>query len=555
MDSSAKSSLKQGNQLTFVRRGWRRVLPFFVFKIGNKRHLRIFPIPASCWTVVFIGCIYLGGGIGLYLNDRYRHRLDEISLLDRLYPPRWPNYRVARGNAYIRQATTALENGEFATAFHQLRAGVARAPGNREGRVLLAQFMSQSGRPDMAEAILVEGVDLLSRDEEYVQTVVNFLFARQNDGGVLEIAVPVLQDQTASPALKAMLAMAGANALFNRGHFDQSEDLLGEFDLLNSTDGRLLAARIEWERGLKELALIHIDELSTSTSPNAAVYRTQLEWLRDLDRHEKARQQSILHSIRTPGNPTARIDLLYAYARESDSISLNVEINELFTEFGSNERVLLTIGDFAANTGNADVAQRVLVAATEQGFAIDGPTLMLVESLIVSGRYREAIERTRKLLENDEWTSRLAPVFNGLQAIAYYALGDSQSARLFLNDFLNLQSIRAENMVAVSKRLESVGALAEARLVLRSAVTRDALNQSALTRLIELDLTTGFSPDLVPNLQHLLTMRRSSPDLLARAYSRLASDHYALTQGRDDLLDQLAAAISGNPARSTVAQM
>ena len=116
---------------------------------------------------------------------------------------------------------------------------------------------------------------------------------------------------------------------------------------------------------------------------------------------------------------------------------------------------------------------------------------------------------------------------------------------------MNLPSVRAENLVAVSKRLEDVGARPEARLVLAHAVRTDPLNQTALTKLIEFDIKEPESPELPENLRQLLTMRRPSPALLESAYNRLGQDRFIYVENRDRLLNEIAATLAGRRSPSS----
>ncbi|MCR9297248.1 MAG: hypothetical protein NXI32_31510, partial [bacterium] len=140
---------------------------------------------------------------------------------------------------------------------------------------------------------------------------------------------------------------------------------------------------------------------------------------------------------------------------------------------------------------------------------------------------------------------KIAPVFNGLQAICYVALGEREEANLFLDNYLNLSSLRAENLVAVSERLNSVGATREARRVLEHAVERDPLNQAALAQLIEFDLDSDSASDLPAHLERMLEMRRPSTSLLRRAYEKLGQDRFHFTPNRNELMDQLLVSLSG----------
>ncbi len=210
---------------------------------------------------------------------------------------------------------------------------------------------------------------------------------------------------------------------------------------------------------------------------------------------------------------------------------------------------MLILGDFAANTGHPEIATQVFAQAQALDQPLQGPALMLVESEIVAGNYEEAVARTRGFIKTyPNWETQFAPVFNGLQAIAHFALGDRESAGLYLNSFLNLKSVRSENLVAVANRLASVHAKVEARRVLDHAVKTDPLNQAALARLIEFGLNESTSPALSANLRRLLTMRRPSPVLMEKAYRRLGQDRFMFVENRDLLLDDLVKVLRGNLA-------
>jgi tetratricopeptide (TPR) repeat protein len=313
-----------------------------------------------------------------------------------------------------------------------------------------------------------------------------------------------------------------------------------------------LAARIEWDRGFPDLAIALISQLNREFPKNLTVYRTYVQWLIEQNQTGTARRQSLMRRLSFPAQAQPRIDLLYAYDKSSEENSLEKELDSLFTDFGTQYPVVLQVGDFAANTGRPKLAQRVLSHAKNHALALEGPTLMLVESFIVAERYQEAIETARATLqENPEWEKALAPVFNGLQAIAFFALGDREEANLFLDSYLGLQQIRAENLVAVANRLARVGAQREARRVLSHAVQMDPLNQPALTRLIEFDLEATDAPDLPANLQQLLTMRRASPILLREAYSQLGQDRYLFVESRNEILDQLLVSLTGKSQPNT----
>lgn len=531
---------------TKVLSGWRRWLPFFIYKRPSGWKLHISPTLSIGWMVTLILGGYLAAGTALYWNDRYRHNLTEISWFDRIYPPNWSTYRQARGLSYIHAAEESLAAGNFPKAFHQLRSGLARYPDHREGRLLLSEMFMAANRPDLAQNTLQEGLPHHGLNRDYLERTVRFLFARKQDDAVARIAHALLPKLEPQSAESHFLAMSLANALYFRGRFDQAEDVLRTHQLVSTPDGRFLAAKIEWDRGFTELAMALIDQLANDFPANAEVYRTQVRWLIEQGEIDSARRASLLRRIRFPAQAQPRIDLLYAFDKAGEEHEVSREADALLHDFGSEFAVVLQVGDFAANTGRVELASQVLAHATQSQMPLEGPTLILVESLLVSARYQEALVQAREALDvHPEWEERLAPVFNGLRAICYFALGDREDANLFLNSYLELREVRAENLVAVAERLLSVGADREARQVLDHAVRRDPLNQAALTRLIGHDLAAADAPELPTNVTQLLAMRRAAPQLLRAIYDRLGEDRFIFVPDRQDLLDRLLESLQG----------
>jgi len=527
--------------------GWRRLLPVYLYKHARGWRLRIFPLQFFAWSFLLSSGTYLAGGTALYLNDRIRTGLQEISWFDRIYPPNWPAYREARGQAYIAKAQSSLQSGNFAAAFHELRSGLARAPSDRDGRLLLADMLTAADRPDLAIETLSQGFAYHFSDFEYVSRTIRQLSHQREDWQIVKSTKELLDLHPDLPApITRLLAISQANALYHRGHFDQAEEVLQTYELSPTADGRLLTAKIEWDRGFPDLAMAIINQLNRDFPTDLTVYRTQVKWLIELGEEDKARRLSLTRSLQNPNQAQPRIDLLYAFDKIGDETALNREVASFFSDFATQDAAILQIGDFAANTGRPALARRVKRHAEAVDLDLIGPSLMEVEALIVAGEFQSAIETARAMLEsNPAWEDQMAPVFNGLQAIAYFALGDREEASLFLNSYLGLERVRAENLVAVASRLHEIGAQAEARRVLTQAVTADPLNQAALARLIELDLKNPDAPELPGHVARLLTMRRASPTLLREAYDVLGQDRYLFATNRNLIMNRLLESLQG----------
>ncbi len=377
------------------------------------------------------------------------------------------------------------------------------------------------------------------------------MLQRQEDARTLSLAKDLIgKDRTPSPR-NQIVALAAASASFYRGNYDQAEDYIHMFGLEYTRDGRMLAARIAWERGFKDQALAQLSQLASESPKDEEIYAQSVSYLRETGREDEARRESFLRSISNPNDARARIDLLYALQKQGDTAAVASNANDIFNDFSNNSNALLALADFAANTGNPSLAQRVYDYTNLKKLNWEGAALMMVEANIVAKKYQTALDLVRQLLvENPDWGKRYYAVFNGLQAIAHYGLGDPESAQLFLNNFLTQSNVRAENLLAVSKRLIDVGAQTQARQVLVEAVKADPLNQAALTSLIKIDLPLNNTDTLVANIRKLLALRKPPRELLSSAYRKLGSDLFLFSPGRLVLLQDLRAAINASPTSS-----
>lgn len=533
--------------------GWRRLLPFTLQRTGAGIRVRIAWRQALITLVVLALFGWFGAAGAAYLVVKYRHGFTEVKYEQMLfYFSKKAEREIAKGDFLITQAKAQIKEQKLREAFYNLRLGASLSPGNRDGRLLLAQFFVIWQRPDLAQKLLIEGIEANKTDKEYLQTLFSFLLQRQADHEVIEITGNLLKAPPAPGAapdeLARLISMARATAQFFRGNYDAAEDTLREHRLLDSPDGQILGLRIEWERGERETALARLQGLTEQIPENEQIYAQYAAYLRETGRDDELRRLCLLRQLSFPDRPRARIDLLYLYDKAKDETKVQSGIEELFRDFPKNGEVLLALADFAANTGRPSLARRIYEYCKANNLPWEGPALMTVEAHVVAKQYHESLEACRQMIkENPEWGKRFYSVFNGLQAIANYGLKDIEAAQLFLNNFLNQAGVRADNLVAVSSRLMTVGAKDQARQVLVQAVKADPLNQTALVGLIKLDLDLGQADSIAVNLRTLLSMRKPPRELLQSAYTKLASDRFLFAPGRSTLLEELRVTITSRP--------
>lgn len=523
--------------------GLRRYAPLLIRRRGNGWQVHIYWKRFSLLLLASGLCAWVGLASAAYFFVKYNRGFTAVRFSDMLLlPGRWQAYEVSRGDFLIAKAQADFKQQKMREAFDGLRQGLSKSPGNKEGRLLLAQFYAHWKRPDLSRTTLLDGFSHHKTDSDYLKTLFAFLLKQQDDRQVMQFYQQLLGTDPAVTPRNQLVALAAATSCYYRGNYDQAESILGRYQVESSRDGRVLLARINWDRGAQDLALTQLRELASKRPEDAEIYTLTITYLREVGRDEEARRESFLRTLANPRNARARIDLLYAYQKDENPVALRTSVEEVYRDLVNDPEALLALADFAANTGNVPLARRIYDHTKAHNLNWDGAALMTVEACIVAKNHQGALELVRELLkENAAWGKRFYAVFNGLQAIAHYGMGDTEAGQLFINNFLKQNNVRAENLIAVANRLLTVGAKTPARKVLEQAVETDPLNQAALTRLVQMDLDLNNIAPLTANVRKLLLMRKPSQIVLRAVYTKLGSDLFLFSPDRTSLLEELRA--------------
>ncbi|MBC7366069.1 MAG: tetratricopeptide repeat protein [Undibacterium sp.] len=521
--------------------------------LNNRRacDLRVFLKPRAVISVISACLVgYLIVGFGVFLFVKYQRGIAGVRYRDICLPTRWSNYRVARGEYYIIQAQALLAQGSYQEALPLLRLGLHSAPSHRRARLALAQLYLDFRRPDLARTCLQDGLHLHQSDPDYLSSYLNFLFNRQQDGRVLAICRELLPLAPAPTVRDRLLALAAATACYNSGNYDQAEDYIRIADLQHQREGRLLSLKIDWDRGYHALALLDLRAFANEHPDDPEVYAELNARLRASDQSEEARRLSVGFQIAHPMLARPRIDLLRAYLEIGERSRAAQEIDALIRDFPNDSNALLTLADYAANSGDAALATRIYDHARSHRLETAALAFLMVEAHLVGRDFATALSLTRTLLSaHPDREQSHRPLFNSLQAIAHYGLGDRESGDLFLANFLTSPTSRAENLLAIADRLLSVSATDSALRLLTKAIDADPLNQAALARLVSLELNLHRTDKIAPHLRQLLTMRRPSPDILRVALHELGSNTSSVTPDPTPLLAEIRAHLAAADSR------
>ena len=491
-----------------------------------------------------LGWFALAGA--LYFHFKYNKEFDQVSYTKMLtlLPFGLETHRVEMGNYHIERGLSEIKEENYRDALRLLRLGVARSPANLKGRRVLAEFYEFAlKRHDIAVDLLLQGIELGGiEDGDYLKATLSILLRHQMDEKIQIIANKYLPKDPELTDTNRMLAFGAANANYLRGNYDLADDYIINYKLLESLEGVLLSAQISWDRGSKVAAMTKM-EYSIEKFPNSEPLLMQLSrYHRELGEIEEARRYAILRNVSDPLSIAPRIELLYIHNKSEDFESERIEAQRMLQQFRSDEAALQSVANFAAETGNIELARRTYEEALEHEFEIDAFALLLIEAHLVDKDYKGALNFSEELLkERPDWLTLRWAIFSSLRAVASYGINRPDLGEIYLQDFIDDASNQAQTYVAVSRRFINIGRIQQASKVLTLAYEKAPTNQKILSELIRAELSLGNTENLSLLLSRFLQMRRPQMDLLTEAYSRLGSDRFIFTPDRQSLLLQLSA--------------
>lgn len=494
----------------------------------------------STVSILALVIVYLSLTISAYWFVRHVRNIEGVTYLDLALPNRWSHYQVARGNHHIATGIKLLQSGKYFEGFQLIRVGLARAPQNQEGRLTLTALYAQSGRPDLAQATLLDGLAYHSSNATYVSTVLEFLSSQSQDRQSLTLCDQLLSNSSTPRNIKEIAAARATLACIFMGNYDRAESYLADNQMPNSRDGRLLKAQIEWERGYHELALVLLRDLHGEFPDAEDIYSKLASYLAEAGNEDELRRLAVLHQLAYPDRPRSHIDQLVAIKTTGDNAALERAESRAFEQFADTPAGLLTLADYAATNGRVALAKRIFQTYRDKNWPdVTAAQLMSIEAQLAAKEYAPALEQCRALLAQTDLAAQYANIATGLQAIAQYGTSDPVAGYASLAVLKNQSGLRAESLLGIANRLQEMNRMTAARDILAQAVKVNPKNQAALTRLIELDLDTDNLTELPASLRTLTGMRKPSPILLKRARSLLSKDTWLFLPQRNELLARL----------------
>jgi len=437
------------------------------------------------WGRIFLAAgilavaMWFAGAAALYFYFKHHHGFETVSYAKTLILPfRLDEHREEMGEYHISKGLEALEAGEFRTAMHFLRVGVARSKGNPEGRMALAAIYNAGlGRPDLAAEILEGGLDLSQKNPEflksdYLRNLFGILLAAEFDERVISLSEELIPQMNAGSPELLFMVLASARSHIHLGNYEEAERLLDEHNLTGSPQGLLYLAEIRGNRGQTERAIEILHNALERFPDQDALYSGLMRYYRESGEWDFVRRFASLRSIRYPDRVLPRIDLLYALNATGEEVEILPTVEEILTEYPRSETAL-PLARFGAETGNAEVARIAYDIALEDGLDIGPFTLLLQESLLRGGQFQEALDFSDTLREErPEWLRQREDLESGLRALALQGLGRELDARIFAKEFMQSENLRPQTHVLVARLFEEKGAKYLALSILEQSYER-----------------------------------------------------------------------------------
>ena len=488
---------------------------------------------------------WLATAVGLYWFIKYNTGYAEVHFNHIVgLPFTLKTYRQTKGEFFLKQGLTAAEENRWRDAFDLLQRGLPAQPANEEARLMLARIYLMAQRPDQAKTIFLEGLEFRSdAQNEYIRTVLTFLFNQQADSTVVEIADSLLSRNDLTDDIRNTLLVARLYANFNRDQFEDAQKLLKGNSLEDSPQAKLIDIRIDWERGLRESALVGLRALQARHPDDDELYRTFQVYLREQKLNDEARRLALARQLAFPTKSEPYLDFIRLCAEDQMEARRVKSTEDFLRLFSQDPSSLIRLQSLAAQFGWSELAWRIVGLFPADKIRERNSTAALaIEADLTRKAYVEAGQHAADWLKKDSelMPSELA-MFTGLEGLAYYGRGVDAEGESRLNRVLSSGMVPSSTLAALGRRLQDMGKLDMAERLLARAIEVDSLNTSALVALLQLKLETRKLDESLNLIERLPNVRKPSPQLMKDILTTLRSDRYLYVANRDAAIRSLDA--------------
>lgn len=499
--------------------------------------------------LVFLGLLaWVAFSSMIYFVFKYSRGFEDITVYDAAVAPfDMKAHRRKVGNYNINSALADFKSGQitdFSKTFGNLVMGVTRAPENIEGRLQLARIYVAMGRPDIAIEKLEQGILFGKENLDFVRLYVRLLLDRMEDAKIVAVGEKLLDPndpyKAESPQIRAYLAMSLSSVYAMHGDYTKSEKYLKDYKLEKTLPGILRISKNKWEMGKRDEAIQIIADNFQFPENKDPMYALLVNYYTAMNDFETARRYCVLRQSEDPFSPMPKLELIKLLGKSGDTENQNKMIDDYFSQNKRNNTAMIHLANLAADKGDTKLMRKIYENSIKEGFSAGTYCLLLLESMITSGNYKQAVDFSEEILKGKpSWTKQYDDVFSAIRSIAYFATGNSNMSNVLLSEILKRSKVSPKVLVATARRFDSLGAPLIANKILDDAVNKYPRHQMALIRLVQNEIAIGDSSNLDRHVLNLLKMRRPPRNLITDVFNSLSSDKFIFVKNRGKILDEI----------------
>ncbi|HVY72120.1 MAG TPA: hypothetical protein VHH73_19455 [Verrucomicrobiae bacterium] len=507
-----------------------------------------------CWLMI---------AVGLYFWFKFGRGFEDEKFQDVLTLPfHWPPFHTAEhdrkmGDYFKKMADWHLENKHLEEAFKDYRLAVLKTPDNLEARSRLADFTYVTDKNlDHYFTLLEEGLPyaLAEDPKNYIDNYfVNLKQAPMADRSerIEKICRQYLGENLTNPRVRNIFALNLANVLIDEGQFDESDDIIKQYNLERTLDGVMLSSRLRWERGELHEAIAYIEGNLARFKNSDYLLGLLSRFCLDVGDLDKARNYILLRSMANRNNVMPRIELLNIYAKTHEDAKVDKEVNDIIAQFHNDPQAMTMLANFATNQGNVALTRRIYelvqdedrqlrLAAKKSDFSVGTFALLVAQSYLTVHDYKNTLLFLDQIdKDKPDWLAPNLLVFQSIRAVADIGANNGTEAEMYVNKLIHAPNARPDTLLLIANRFIAHGAPALGQRLLAEAYHMDPHNQSILAQLVSVNLQLGYSENMDQNIHALMQTHRPPAELLYDAYRQLGSDHFIFIADREKLLADL----------------
>ena len=365
------------------------------------------------WGRIFALLVFLGllawaaFSSMIYFVFKYSRGFEDITVYDAVVAPfNMDAHRRKVGNFNINSALADFKSGQitdFSKTFGNLVMGVTRAPENIEGRLQLARIYVAMGRPDIAIEKLEQGILFGKENLDFVRLYVRLLLDRMEDAKIVAVGEKLLDPsdpyKAESPQIRAYLAMSLSSVYAMHGDYTKSEKYLKDYKLEKTLPGILRISKNKWEMGKRDEAIQIIADNFQFPENKDPMYALLVNYYTAMNDFETARRYCVLRQSEDPFSPMPKLELIKLLGKSGDTENQNKMIDDYFSQNKRNNTAMIHLANLAADKGDTKLMRKIYENSIKEGFPAGTYCLLLLESMITSGNYKQAVDFSEEILK------------------------------------------------------------------------------------------------------------------------------------------------------------